>query len=263
MPSNLQRTFAQLINGIKKQRPIEAHYSGHSLAQGGSLFAKGLDKLAAENLASLSPKIRVERVRGDIKVLGSLTKSDGETYITAAGDHQVYLDVDSHPYQSRNSSFYLIHRDSGLVTEMSTKSSLSGQGQHVRSEESMTCTIQRATSVRGSSILPSEESAKDTTLIEFIWEATNNILLGKLVYESADQATIETESRPRGRCRGLLAHAGTDLGSWTLGCASGITARGTIEGRATNKISGRGRDSRGKAVRFRLREARGAKAAGG
>ena len=62
----------------------------------------------------MSPKNRLERVGGDVKILGSLTKPDGETYIAAAGEFQIYFDANSYPYQSRYSTFYLVHRDSGL-----------------------------------------------------------------------------------------------------------------------------------------------------
>ena len=126
----------------------------------------------------------------------------------------------------------------------------------------MTCTIKRAAPVPVSSVSPSEKPSKNTAVIELMWEGADDILIGKLVYESADQAIIEIESTPRGRCRGLLAHAASNSGSWTLACTNGIYTHGTIKGRATTEISGRGTDSRGRAVRIRLREAPTSKADG-
>ena len=99
-------------------------------------------------------------------------------------------------------------------------------------------------------------------VIALVWDGVDDILLGTVIYDSSDQANIEVQSAPTGQCRGFLTLGAASTGTWTLACTSGITAHGTTEGRATNEIIGRGTDSRGRTVRFRLHQAPVSKVAG-
>ena len=282
IPSNVVRTFDAYKAAYEKRRSVEALYNRQTLHQGTSLFPGTFRELAEGYVLSLTPDANIERINGDVNVLGSVTKPDGEAYIAAAGDLGIEHVNQSYPYRFRSALFLLIHQRSRLIAEYSERSVVQAEGLNTKSESSLSCAVMKRESTgtnQASSDKPEKSSQTEPslrgrtvarvpdrparTVIALVWAGVDDILLGDVSYESAGQATINVTSAPTGRCRGFLVHDTSSAGTWTLACTGGLTAQGTIKGSATNEISGRGSDSRGNTVRFRLREASGANTAGG